>query len=168
RSEQPTETLAPQTEGGGDGLRLLHRVGTIDPDSLDSYRSAGGYEALRTAFDIGPAGVIRELTESKLLGRGGAAFPTGRKWEAVARNPARPHLVVCNADESEPGTFKDRVVIESDPFALIEALTITGLAVGAEHGYVYLRGEYPLAWERLTSAVAQARQWGLLGDDVMG
>src|SRR4051794_2101225 len=155
RSEQRTETLAPQTEGGGDGLRLLHRVGTIDPDSLDSYPSAGGYQGLRTAFDIGPAGVIREVTDSKLLGRGGAAFPTGRKWEAVGRNPAMPHYIVCNADESEPGTFKDRVVIESDPFALIEALTIAGYATAAEHGYIYLRGEYPLAWARLEHAIEQ-------------
>ncbi len=163
-----TATIVPQRESDPASLRLLRRVGVVDPGSLESYRNAGGYAALRRALEIGPAGVIRELTESKLLGRGGAAFPTGRKWEAVARNPARPHLVVCNADESEPGTFKDRVVIESDPFALIEALTIAGLAVGAEHGYVYLRGEYPLAWERLSSAVGQARQWGLLGDDVMG
>jgi NADH-quinone oxidoreductase subunit F len=163
-----TGTIVPQRESDPGSLRLLRRVGVVDPASLESYRNAGGYAALRRALEMGPAGVIREIADSKLLGRGGAAFPTGRKWEAVARNPSRPHLVVCNADESEPGTFKDRVVIENDPFALIEALTIAGLAVGAEHGYIYLRGEYPLAWERLTSAVAQARQWGLLGDDVMG
>jgi NADH-quinone oxidoreductase subunit F len=167
-SQQRTETLAPQTEDGGDGLRLLHRVGTVDPGSLDSYRSAGGYEALRTAFDIGPAGVIREVTDSKLLGRGGAAFPTGRKWDAVGRNPSMPHYIVCNADESEPGTFKDRVVVESDPFALIEALTVAGFATAAEHGYIYLRGEYPLAWSRLEHAIEQCRSRGLLGDDVMG
>jgi NADH-quinone oxidoreductase subunit F len=161
-------TIVPQRESDPGSLRLLRRAGVVDPASLESYRNAGGYSALRRALEIGPAGIIREMADSKLLGRGGAAFPTGRKWEAVARNPSRPHLVVCNADESEPGTFKDRVVIESDPFALIEALTIAGFAVGAEHGYIYLRGEYPLAWERLTSAVAQARQWGLLGDDVMG
>ena len=161
-------TIVPQRETDPGSLRLLRRVGVVDPDSLESYRNAGGYAALRRALEIGPAGVIREMADSRLLGRGGAAFPTGRKWEAVARNPSRPHLVVCNADESEPGTFKDRVVIENDPFALIEALTIAGFAVGAEHGYIYLRGEYPLAWERLASAVAQARQWGLLGDDVMG
>jgi NADH-quinone oxidoreductase subunit F len=163
-----TGTIVPQRETDPGSLRLLRRVGVVDPASLESYRNAGGFQALRRALDIGPAGVIREMTDSKLLGRGGAAFPTGRKWEAVARNPARPHLVVCNADESEPGTFKDRVVVENDPFALIEALTIAGFAVGAEHGYIYLRGEYPLAWERLTDAVAQARQWGMLGEDVMG
>ena len=117
---------------------------------------------------MGPAGVIREVTDSKLLGRGGAAFPTGRKWDAVGRNPSMPHYVVCNADESEPGTFKDRVVIESDPFALIEAMTITGFATAAEHGYIYLRGEYPLAWARLEHAIEQCRSRGLLGDDVMG
>jgi NADH-quinone oxidoreductase subunit F len=163
-----TGTIVPQRETDPGSLRLLRRVGVVDPTSLESYRNSGGYSALRRALEIGPAGVIREIADSKLLGRGGAAFPTGRKWEAVARNPARPHFVVCNADESEPGTFKDRVVIESDPFALIEALTIAGVAVGAEHGYIYLRGEYPLAWERLAGAVAQSRQWGLLGDDVMG
>jgi NADH-quinone oxidoreductase subunit F len=117
---------------------------------------------------MGPAGIIREVTDSRLLGRGGAAFPTGRKWDAVARNPVRPHYLVCNADESEPGTFKDRVVIENDPFALIEAMTIAGYATGCELGYVYLRGEYPLAWERLSAAVAESRARGLLGDDVMG
>jgi NADH-quinone oxidoreductase subunit F len=168
RGAGATGTIVPQRDEDPGALRLLRRVGVVDPHSLESYRNAGGYAALRRALEIGPAGVIREVADSKLLGRGGAAFPTGRKWEAVARNPARPHFVVCNADESEPGTFKDRVVIESDPFALIEALTIAGLAVGAEHGYIYLRGEYPLAWERLASAVAQARQWGLLGEDVMG
>jgi NADH-quinone oxidoreductase subunit F len=158
----------PQAEDGGEGLRLLRRVGRVDPTSLDSYRSLGGYTALRRAIELGPAGVIREVTESKLLGRGGAAFPTGRKWDAVARNPVRPHYLVCNADESEPGTFKDRVVIENDPFALVEAITIAGYATGCDRGYVYLRGEYPLALERLSHAIDEARRRGLLGDDVMG
>jgi NADH-quinone oxidoreductase subunit F len=157
----------PVTPVGGP-LRLLRRIGIVDPTGLDSYRSAGGYAALRRAVELGPAGVIRELNDSKLLGRGGAAFPTGRKWDAVARNPVRPHYLVCNADESEPGTFKDRIVIENDPFALVEALTIAGYTTGCEHAYVYLRGEYPLAWERLTAAVEQARTRGLLGEDVMG
>jgi NADH-quinone oxidoreductase subunit F len=168
RARSSTSILAPQTEADGEGLRLLRRVGRVDPESLDSYRSEGGYEALRMAFEMGPAGVIREVTDSRLLGRGGAAFPTGRKWDAVARNPTRPHYLVCNADESEPGTFKDRVVIESDPFALIEAMTVAAFATSAEQGYVYLRGEYPLAWQRLNSAVEQARARGLLGDDIMG
>src|SRR6478735_2330903 len=149
-------------------LRLLRRIGHVDPTSLDSYRAAGGYAALRAAIDMGPAGVIREVTDSRLLGRGGAAFPTGRKWDAVARNPVRPHYLVCNADESEPGTFKDRIVIEHDPFALVEAMTIAGLATGSEHAFIYLRGEYPLAWDRLTNAITECRARGLLGDDVMG
>jgi len=147
---------------------LLERVGQVDPASLDSYRAHGGYQALRRAFDLGPAGVIRELTDARLLGRGGAAFPAGRKWDAVARHPVHPHYLVCNADESEPGTFKDRVVMEGDPFAVVEAMTIAGITTGCERGYVYVRGEYPLALERLTHAVASARARGLLGDDVMG
>jgi len=150
------------------GLRLLRRVGTVEPGSLDDYRANGGYQALRVALKLGPEGVIREVKDSRLLGRGGAAFPTGVKWEAVARQPVRPHYFVCNADESEPGTFKDRIVIERDPFSLVEALTIAGYATGAETGFVYLRGEYPLAYRRLAHAVGQAYARGFLGEDVMG
>jgi NADH-quinone oxidoreductase subunit F len=159
---------APLPQFGEAGLRLLRRIGHVDPTSLDSYRSQGGYDALRRAISLGPDGVIREVIDSKLMGRGGAAFPTGRKWEAVARASARPHYLVCNADESEPGTFKDRIVMEQDPFALIEAMTIAGFAAGCERGYLYVRGEYPLAAERLSGAIAAARGRGLLGDDVMG
>ena len=153
---------------GESGLRLLARVGRVDPGSLDDYRAHGGYRALRRALEIGPAGVLRELADSGLVGRGGALFPTGRKWEAVARATTRPRYVVCNADESEPGTFKDRVLMEQDPYALVEAMTIAGVTVGAERGFIYLRAEYPLAAERLAHAVAQARLRGLLGDDVLG
>ena len=117
---------------------------------------------------MGPQGVIAEITASNLLGRGGAAFPTGRKMDAVARAPARPHYLVCNADESEPGTFKDRVLMECDPFAIVEAMTISAYAVGSERGFIYVRGEYPLATERLSGAIAAARAAGLLGNDVMG
>ena len=160
---------APQTlERGAPGLRLLSRVGQVDPESLDEYRAHGGYAALRRAFAIGPEGVLREVSDSKLLGRGGAAFPIGRKWEAVARAPERPHYLVCNADESEPGTFKDRVLMEEDPFAVIEAMTIGGYATGCERGYLYVRGEYPLAAERLTGAIEQARRRGFLGASIMG
>jgi NADH-quinone oxidoreductase subunit F len=158
--------LAPQA--GGASLRLLARVGTVDPTSLDAYRAAGGYRALATAIEIGPPAVVDEVTASKLVGRGGAAFPTGRKWAAVASQPATPRYLVCNADESEPGTFKDRVLLEHDPFALVEAMTIAGFAIGATRGYLYLRGEYPLARERLAGALAQARAAGLLGGDVAG
>ncbi len=161
-------SLVPQAGSDRPALRLLRRVGAVDPGSLDAYRASGGYEALRRAIDLGPAGVIAELKAARLLGRGGAAFPTGAKWEAVARNPVRPHYFVANADESEPGTFKDRVLLEEDPFALVEALTVAGLSTGAELGYVYLRGEYPLAERRLGAALSAARARGLLGADVMG
>ncbi len=160
---------APQTTAPrAPGLRLLKRVGFADPESLDDYRSHGGYEALRRALAIGPEGVLREVLDSKLVGRGGAAFPTGRKWEAVARQPVRPHYLVCNADESEPCTFKDRVLMEEDPFAVLEAMTIAAFATGCERGYIYVRGEYPLAIERLHGAAAQARTRGFLGDDILG
>ncbi|KUM78247.1 NAD(P)H-dependent oxidoreductase subunit E [Streptomyces curacoi] len=165
--EEPPAALAvPQA--GGDGLILLRRVGVVDPASLDDYRAHGGYTALRRAFELGPAGVIREVTDSGLVGRGGAAFPTGRKWQATASQPDHPHYVVCNADESEPGTFKDRVLMEGDPYALVEAMTIAAYAIGAHKGYVYLRGEYPRALHRLEHALAQARARGLLGDDILG
>ncbi len=149
-------------------LTLLRRVGRADPESLSDYRRHGGCAALRRAVALGPDGVLRELRDSRLQGRGGAAFPTAAKWEAVAGAAARPHYVVCNADESEPGTFKDRVVMEQDPFAVIEALAIGGFTTGAATGYLYIRGEYPLATRRLQHAIGQARDWGLLGRDVMG
>jgi NADH-quinone oxidoreductase subunit F len=117
---------------------------------------------------MGPESVIAEVTASRLMGRGGAAFPTGRKWAAVAAQAIEPHYLVCNADESEPGTFKDRVMLEGDPFAIVEAMTIEAFAVGAERGFLYLRGEYPLARRRLTGAVDAARTAGLLGPDILG
>ena len=149
------------------GALLTKRIGVVDPTSLDAYRKSGGYDALKRALDIGGERVIAEVTASGLLGRGGAAFPTGRKWDAVAKQPARPHYLVCNADESEPGTFKDRILMEEDPFALVESMTIAGVATGCELGYLYVRGEYPLANERVRDAIAQARKAGLLGDNVM-
>ncbi len=158
----------PQRETAPDTLRLLRRVGVVDPSSVDSYRVHGGYEALRRALEIGPENVIREVKDSKLMGRGGAAFPTGVKWESVARNTVRPHYFVCNADESEPGTFKDRVIMEQDPFSIVEGLTIAGYATGCEKGYVYIRGEYPLAEERLEKAITAARTRGLLGKNILG
>ncbi|HEY3726047.1 MAG TPA: NAD(P)H-dependent oxidoreductase subunit E [Solirubrobacteraceae bacterium] len=152
---------------GEAGLRLLGRVGVVDPRSLHDYRAAGGYEALRRAIELGPEQVIREVKDSRLMGRGGAAFPTGVKWEAVAQQAVRPHYMVCNADESEPGTFKDRVLLEGDPFAMIEAMTIAAYATGCERGYLYLRGEYPVAHERLDHAIETARHHGYLGSDIL-
>jgi NADH-quinone oxidoreductase subunit F len=170
RPADPVSPSAPQTWSEADRveLRLLRRVGVVDPESLDDYRANGGYEALRSAVDQGPGNVIRELKDSKLMGRGGAAFPTGVKWEAVATQPVRPHYFICNADESEPGTFKDRVVMEQDPYAVIEALTIAGYTTGSDRGFIYVRGEYPLATRRLQHAIAESRTRGYLGEDVMG
>ncbi|MGW4676069.1 NAD(P)H-dependent oxidoreductase subunit E [Streptomyces sp. NPDC004324] len=164
--EPPAERALPQA--GDPSLILLRRVGVVDPADLDDYRAHGGYTALRRAFALGPAGVVREVTESGLVGRGGAAFPTGRKWQATASRPETPRYLVCNADESEPGTFKDRVLMEGDPYALVEAMTVAGFAVGAHQGYLYLRGEYPRALRRMEHAIGRARARGLLGDDVLG
>ena len=149
-------------------LRLLLRVVLVDPYSLEAYRANGGYRALARAIEIGPEAVIAEVTASGLMGRGGAAFPTGRKWAAVAAQPALPHYLVCNADESEPGTFKDRVLLEGDPFAIVEAMTIAGFATGAASGYLYLRGEYPEAEAVVAAAIAGTRAAGLLGPDILG
>jgi NADH-quinone oxidoreductase subunit F len=163
-----TQLSLPQA--GQPKLRLLRRVGKCDPSSLDDYRRLDGYEALHKAFDLGPGRIIREVIDARLVGRGGAAFPTGKKWEALhtQRHLGRTHYVICNADESEPGTFKDRVVMEGDPFAVLEGMTIAALAVGAQQGYIYIRGEYPLATERLVHAIRAARAQGLLGDNILG
>jgi NADH-quinone oxidoreductase subunit F len=156
REEQiPAAGAAPlhQTER----LRLLRRIAAgVDAESLDAYVAAGGFEALARARELGPDAVIDEIEAAHLLGRGGAAFPTDTKWRAVSGQPAQPHYVVCNADESEPGTFKDRVLMENDPFALVEALAIAGLATGASKGFIYVRAEYPLAHERLQHAIEQS------------
>ncbi|MCL1588181.1 MAG: NAD(P)H-dependent oxidoreductase subunit E, partial [Actinomycetia bacterium] len=135
--------------------------------SLDEFRSGGGYDALTRAISIGPAGIVAEVEASKLRGRGGAAFPAGIKWSAVAAESGRKY-VICNADESEPGTFKDRVLMEANPFGLIEALTIAAYGVGAEEGYIYIRGEYPTAYDALSGALVEARAAGFLGVDVAG
>jgi NADH-quinone oxidoreductase subunit F len=155
---------APPAQAGQPGLRLLSRIGVVDPTSLDDYRAHGGFTALERAQAIGPEQVIDEVTRSGLMGRGGAAFPTGRKWAAVAGQPARPHYLVCNADESEPGTFKDRVLMEGDPFAVVEAMAIAAFAVGADKGYLYIRGEYPMAEARIRNAIRASASGGLLGD----
>ncbi|TMC53060.1 MAG: NADH-quinone oxidoreductase subunit E [Chloroflexi bacterium] len=154
-------TLSPEGRGG-----LLRRVGVVDPDDIESYQAHGGFAALKRAREIGPAGVIGRLKDANLLGRGGAAFPTGRKWESVAAAAGRPHYLVCNADESEPGTFKDRVLMENDPFAVVEAMAIAAFAAGCESGFIYVRDEYPLARRRIGNAISQARGAGLLDVDI--
>ena len=163
-----TRPPLPARQAGDGSLRLLRRIGVVDPSSLDDYRSNGGYIALTRALEIGSDAVVAEVTASKLMGRGGAAFPTGRKWAAVASQPAQPHYLVCNADESEPGTFKDRVLLEGDPFAIVESMTIAAFATGASRGYLYIRGEYPEATARVHDAIDAARGADLLGPDILG
>ena len=140
-------------------LRLLHRIAQGGAPTLERYRALGGYRGLRKALELGPEGTLRELFTSGLQGRGGAAFPTAAKWEALflqrprlQEEPGHQHYVICNADESEPGTFKDRILMEGDPFAVLEGLTIGGLVTGAREGYIYLRGEYPLAAQRMAAS----------------
>src|SRR5437763_4152554 len=163
REEQIPPISLPLPQTGDGSLKLLRRIADgADPKSPPEFR------ALERARGLGPDRVIELVQASPLLGRGGAAFPTGVKWEAVARQAVRPHYFVCNADESEPGTFKDRLLMEHDPFALVEALTVAGFATGADKGFLYVRGEYPLAARRLRDAAHQCRRRGLLGDDVMG
>jgi NADH-quinone oxidoreductase subunit F len=162
-SESELPRAIPQA--GDADLVLLRRAGRGDPLDLDDYLADGGFEALRRARGLGPRGIIDAIDRAGLLGRGGAAFPTARKWEAVRSQPATPHHLVCNADESEPGTFKDRTLIENDPYALVESMCIAALATGCEHGWVYLRGEYPDVETTLHRACDAARERGLLGPD---
>ncbi|HZT58151.1 MAG TPA: NADH-quinone oxidoreductase subunit L, partial [Pyrinomonadaceae bacterium] len=137
----------------------LRRVGLERSRTLDVYRRNGGYESLQKVLDgMSPDDVIGEVKKSALRGRGGAGFPTGMKWSFVPKDSPKPKYVVCNADESEPGTFKDRILMERDPFALVESLAIAGFAVGAQKGYVYIRAEYPLAHARVQHAIDVSRE----------
>ena len=144
------------------------RCGIIDPRSLGDYRAHTGYEGLKKAIEIGPDSIIEQVLTSGLRGRGGAGFPTGIKWRTVADTPPQQKYIVCNADEGDSGTFADRMIMEGDPLVLIEGMTIAGIAVGATYGYIYLRSEYPHAYETLKIAIEEARKAGYLGDNVMG
>lgn len=144
------------------------RCGITDPVSLEDYRAHGGYAGLTRALQIGPEAVVAEVTASGLRGRGGAGFPTGIKWKTVQATPGPKKYIVCNADEGDSGTFADRMIMEGDPFVLIEGMTIAGLAVGADQGYIYLRSEYPHAARALAEAMARATAAGLLGADIAG
>ena len=148
---------------------VLKRSGLIDPEDIEEYIIHDGYQALAKALtEMTPPQVIDELSKSGLQGRGGAGFPVGRKWSFVAAVQEEPKYVICNADESEPGTFKDRVILESDPHAIVEAMILSGYAVNAHEGYIYIRGEYALAQARFATAIDQAHQHGLLGKDIFG
>lgn len=147
---------------------VLKNVGLIDPESIEDYIAHDGYTALGIALQKKPDEVISIIIESGLQGRGGAGFPTGIKWGFVNKTYGNKKYVVCNADESEPGTFKDRVVLEGDPHAIIEAMLIAAHAVGADEGYIYIRGEYQLAIDRVETAIKQAKEYGFLGENIFG
>ena len=144
------------------------RVGITDPVSLEDYVAHDGYKGLKNALDMSGAEIVKEVTDSGLRGRGGAAFPTGIKWNTVLNAPADQKYIVCNADEGDSGTYSDRMIMEGDPLVLVEGMTIAGLAVGARQGYIYLRSEYPDALVTLNEAIANAYQAGYLGDDICG
>ncbi len=144
------------------------RAGLIEPLSLVDYEASGGLKGLRRALEMVPAGIVEAVVTSGLRGRGGAGFPTGIKWRTVAAAPSDRRYIVCNADEGDSGTFADRMLMEGDPFTLIEGMAIAGIAVGADQGFIYLRSEYPHAFRRLTRAIEIARRERLLGADVLG
>jgi len=166
----------PKALGASDAIPYLAkqsrltmaRVGVVDPLSLDDYLVHGGYRGLANALPMGGTEIVKAVTESGLRGRGGAAFPTGIKWNTVLNAEAGQKYVVCNADEGDSGTFADRMIMECDPFVLIEGMTIAGIAVGATRGFVYVRAEYPQAIATLRSAIESARQAGYLGPSIRG
>ncbi len=148
---------------------VLRNSGQIDPTNIEEYIARDGYLALSRALtEMTPQEVIAEVKKSGLLGRGGAGFPTGLKWEFTKNAEGEEKYIVCNADEGEPGTFKDRLILEGDPHSIIEAMTIAGYAVGAQKGYIYVRGEYPQSIDHLKTALDQAREYGLLGKNILG
>ncbi|NLC77312.1 MAG: NADH-quinone oxidoreductase subunit NuoF, partial [Clostridia bacterium] len=147
---------------------VLNRCGHIDPENIDDYLQAEGYEGLKRALSMQPTEVIEEVKKSGLRGRGGAGFPTGLKWEFAYKAEGDKKYVVCNADEGDPGAFMDRSILEGDPHAVIEGMLIAAYAIGADEGYVYVRAEYPLATRRLAIAIEQAEERGYLGDNILG
>lgn len=147
---------------------LLRNIENPDSKDINEFIKSGGYKSLLKALDIRPADVINEVKKSGLRGRGGAGFPAGMKWALAAADAKKPKYILCNADEGEPGTFKDRVILEKKPHLLIEGMLIAGHALEAEYGYIYLRGEYPKAGDILSNAIAEAYEKGYLGDDVAG
>jgi formate dehydrogenase iron-sulfur subunit len=180
----PNLYLAGFLSGGAHALRLgvaediaylkrqerltFARVGITDPVSLADYLANGGYRGLRRALELAPEAIVKEVTDSGLRGRGGAAFPTGIKWKTVLDQRTTQKYVTCNADEGDSGTFADRMLMEGDPLLLIEGMTIAGIAVGATHGYIYLRVEYPHALAVLNEAIAAAYREHYLGRDILG
>ena len=147
----------------------LRNCGVIDPENIEEYIGTRGYMALgKVLTEMTPDTVIKEILDSGIRGRGGGGFPTGRKWQFAAAQPKGQKYVVCNADEGDPGAFMDRSVLEGDPHAVLEAMAIAGYAIGADQGFIYVRAEYPIAVNRLQIAIAQAREYGLLGENILG
>lgn len=158
---------APLGEIGGDPRWLTGRCGELDPKDLAGFESRGSFAGLKRALiKMRPEDVVDEIKASGLVGRGGAAFPTGLKWEYTAAAANQPRYVVCNADESEPGTFKDRVLMEGDPYFIIEGMILAGYAIGSEKGFIYIRGEYPRAQKIMVRALREARKAGYLGENI--
>ena len=148
---------------------VLRNCGVINPEKIEDYIARDGYKALeKVLFEMTPEQVVEEMKKSGLRGRGGAGFPTGVKWESAAKQPKGQKYMICNADEGDPGAYMDRATLEGDPHSVLEAMVIGGYAVGADKGYIYIRAEYPLAIERLQVAIGQAREMGLLGEDILG
>lgn len=160
-------TSSPQAIIHAQDPLLTARCGVVDPTSLQDYLAHGGFNALRKALQLAPHEIIAEIKASGLMGRGGAAFPTGTKMQAAAQAGGKPKYLVCNADESEPGTFKDRVLLEEDPFSVLEGMLISAYAVGATRGYMYIRGEYPRAQRIFAQVLATARHAGYLGENIL-
>ncbi|RKX52169.1 MAG: NADH-quinone oxidoreductase subunit F, partial [Thermotoga sp.] len=147
---------------------VTRNLGIIDPMSIDEYIARDGYFALAKALEMKPEEVIDEIEKSGLRGRGGAGFPTGLKWKLARQQKSEIKYVVCNADEGDPGAFMDRSILEGDPHSVIEGMVISAYAIGAKKGYVYIRAEYPLAIERLENALKQAKEYGFLGEAILG
>ena len=147
---------------------VLRNVGIVDPESIDDFFAYEGGQAFATALQMTPELVVEIIKASGLRGRGGAGFPAGIKWDSVRKTPSKKKYVICNADESEPGTFKDRVIMEGDPFSIIEAMLIAAYAIGSDEGYIYIRGEYQLALDRVQKAIQQAQEYGVLGKNIFG
>ena len=152
----------------GDPRWLLGGCGSVNPLDIADFKSCGGFLGMKNALNMPPTAVVEEMTRSGLVGRGGAAFPTGLKWKFTAEAEGSPKYIVCNADESEPGTFKDRVLMEGYPYSIIEGMVIAGYAVGAQKGYLYIRGEYFRATKIMQAAIEQACQAGYLGNNILG
>jgi NADH:ubiquinone oxidoreductase subunit F (NADH-binding)/(2Fe-2S) ferredoxin len=169
KGEPPIPKMSDIPFFGKQRLIALANRGLIDPENIDEYIARGGYKALAKVLgQMTPEGVIAEVKASGIRGRGGAGFPTGKKWELCRSSEGDDRYVICNGDEGDPGAFMDRSIIESDPHAVLEGMTIGAFAIGANHGFIYIRAEYPLALERLTQAIEQAHDYGLLGEDILG